>query len=52
MRDFVIKYDKQLNLDRAKKTKSLDDRLSLAVDVAWQDLKREASERYKVCFFS
>ena len=52
IRDFAIKYGKQLNLDRAK---SLDDRLSgplkrrdsLTVDLARRDLEREASERYK-----
>ena len=55
IRDFAIKYGRQLKLYRAKKTKSLDDRLfqtvemgdSLAVDLAWRDLEREASERYK-----
>ena len=55
--DFAIKYDKQLNLDRAKKAKSLDDRLSravesedsLAVDLARRDLERVACERYN-CF--
>ena len=55
IKDFAIKYDKQLNLDRAKMAKSLDDRLSLAVErgvsltvhLARRDLEREASERYK-----
>ena len=55
IREFAIKYDKQLNLGRAKKAKSLDDRLSwaleredsLAVDLARQDLEREAGKRYK-----
>ena len=28
-----MKYSKQLNLERAKKVKSLEDRLSLAVEV-------------------
>ena len=54
-RDVAIKYDQQLQLDRAKKAKSLEDRLSravevgdsLAVDLAWRDIEREASERYK-----
>ena len=32
IRDFTIKYSKQLNLDRVKKTKSLENRLSWAVD--------------------
>ena len=31
IRDFAIKYGKQLQLDRAKKAKSLEDRLSRAV---------------------
>ena len=55
IRDFAIKYGQQLQLDRAKKAKSLEDRLSrevegedsLAVDLARRDLEREASERYK-----
>ena len=55
IRDFAIKYDGQLKLDRAKKVKSLDDRLShaveredsLDVDLAKWDLERKASERYK-----
>ena len=55
IRDFAIKYRKQLNLARAKKAKFLDDRLSwaveswdsLAVDLAMRDLEREATERYK-----
>ena len=53
--DFAIKYSQQLALDRAKKAKSLEDRLSRAVkggnsvamDLAKGDLEREASERYK-----
>ena len=32
IRDFVIKYDRQLKLDRAKKTKSSDDRLSRGLE--------------------
>ena len=55
IRDFAIKYGQQLQLDRAKKAKSLEDRLSravegedsLAVDLASLDLERKASERYK-----
>ena len=54
-RDFAIKYSQHLQLDRAKKAKSLDDRLSravevgesVAVDLARRDLEREASERFK-----
>ena len=53
--DFAIKYGQQLKLDRAKKVKFLDDKLSravergnsLAVDLARRDIEREASERYK-----
>ena len=55
IRDFAIKYSRHLKLDRAKKAKSLDDRLfrtvkrgdSLAVDLDG-DLEREASERLVV----
>ena len=56
IRDFAIKYSQQLALDRAKKAKSLEDRLSravegcgdsVAVDLAKGDFEREASERYK-----
>ena len=55
IRDFAIKYSQQLALDRAKKAKSLEDRLSravegedsVAIDLAKGDLEREASERYK-----
>ena len=43
IRDFAIKYGRQLKLDWAKKAKSLEDRLSQAVE----NLKREASEHYK-----
>ena len=32
IRDFAIKYNQQLALDRAKKAKSIEDRLSLAVE--------------------
>ena len=34
IRDFAIKYSQQLQLDRAKKEKSLEDRLSRAVEGA------------------
>ena len=53
---FAIKYSQQLALNRAKKAKSLEDRLSravergggsVAIDLAKGDLEREASERYK-----
>ena len=55
IRDFAIKYGRQLNLDRTKMAKSLEDKLSraveeedsLAVALARQHLEREASERYK-----
>ena len=55
IREFAIKYDKQLNLARVKKAKFLYDRLSravergdsLVVDQARRDLEREASEHYK-----
>ena len=55
IRDFAIKYSQQLALDRAKKAKSLEDRLSraveggdsVAIDLAKGDLEHEASERYK-----
>ena len=54
IRDFAIKYSQQLALDRAKKAKSLEDRLSraveggsVAIELAKGDLEREASERYK-----
>ena len=51
----AINYGTRLNLDRTKKVKSVEDRLSraveggnsLAVDLAKADLEREASERYK-----
>ena len=55
IRDFAIKYGQQLQLDRAKKAKSLEGRLSrgyslavdLAVDQARKDLEREVSKHYK-----
>ena len=55
IRDFAIKYSQQLALNRAKKAKSLEDRLSraveggdsVAIDLAKGDLEFKASERYK-----
>ena len=55
IRDFATKYGRQLNLDRTRKAKSIEDRLSRAVDggdslnveLARRDLERESSERYK-----
>ena len=55
IRNFAIKYGQHLKLDRAKKARSLEDRLSqavkrrdsLAVDLARWDLESEDSERYK-----
>ena len=55
IRDFAIKYSQQLQLNRAKKAKSLENRLfltvergdSVAVDLARWDLERETNERYK-----
>ena len=55
IRDFATKYGRQLNLDRTKEAKSIDDRLSqavaggdsLIVELARGDLERESSERYK-----
>ena len=55
IKDFTIKYNRQIKLDSTKMTKSLDDRLSqtvkrgdsLAIDLARLDLEGEASERYK-----
>ena len=55
IRDFATKYGQQLNLDKAKESKSIDDRLSraaaggdsLGVELARRDLERESSERYK-----
>ena len=55
IRDFAIKYDRQLKLNKTKKATSLDDKFSrvvergdsLALDRARRDLKRDASEWYK-----
>ena len=55
IRDFAIKYGRQLNLDRTKVAKSLEVKLSqsfeggdsLAIDLARQDLECVASEHYK-----
>ena len=56
IRDFASKYGRQLNLDRTKEAKSIDDTLSrvvagegysLGVELARRDLERERSERYK-----
>ena len=55
IRDFATKYGRQLNLNRTKEAKSIDDRLSravaggdsLTVELARGDLERESSERYK-----
>ena len=55
IRDFATKYVRQLNLDKAKEAKSIEDRLSravaggdsLGVELARRDLERESSERYK-----
>ena len=60
IRDFAIKYSQQLTLNRAQKAKSLEDKLSwavegppptnegdsIAIDLAQRDLECEASERY------
>ena len=54
IRDFATKYDRQLNLDRTKEAKSIDDRLSravaggdsLTVELARGDLESKASDRY------
>ena len=58
IRDFALKYSRQLNLNRTKMAKSLENKLSramesaggdsLAIDSARQDLECKASERYKV----
>ena len=48
IKDFATKYGRQLNLDRTKEAKSIDDRFSRAV--AGGDsltVKHESSERYK-----
>ena len=55
IRDFATKYGWQLNLDRTKEVKSIDDRLSrvvagrdsLGIELARRDLEHESSERYK-----
>ena len=55
IRDFATKYGRQLNLDRTKEAKSIEDRLSravaggdsLSVELARTDLERESSNRYK-----
>ena len=56
IRDFTIKYGQQLFLDRTRKAKSIEDRISWAVawggdslnvELARRDLERESSERYK-----
>ena len=54
IRDFATKFGRQLNLDRIRKAKSIEDRLSRAVaewdsliiEVARRDLERETSGRY------
>ena len=58
--NFAIKYGKQLNLDRAKKAKSLDDRLSwavekgnsLAVDLARRDLDPSYRDKKRAVFLA
>ena len=55
IRYFATKYSHQLNLDRAKEAKSIEDilsqavagRESLTVELARRDLERESSECYK-----
>ena len=55
IRDFATKYGRQLNLNRTKEAKSIDDRLSravaggdsLTVELARGDLERKSSERYR-----
>ena len=55
IRDFATKYGRQLNLDRTKEAKSIEDRFpgrwqegdSLSVELARRDLERKTSERYK-----
>ena len=56
IRDFATKYCRQLNLDRTRKAKSTEDRLSrtvtggeesLNIELARRDLERETSEHYK-----
>ena len=53
--DFATKYGRQLNLDKTKEVKSIDDRLSravagegsLTVELTRRDLEREPSKSYK-----
>ena len=54
IRDFATKYGRQLNLDRTKEAKSIEDRLSRRWlgglpnhKLARRDLERKTSERYK-----
>ena len=55
IRDFATKYGRQLNLDRTKEAKSINDRLSrvvsggdsLTVELARSDFEHETNERYK-----
>ena len=47
IRDFATKYGRQLNLDRTKEAKSIEDQLSLSIELARGDLERKTSERYK-----
>ena len=55
LRDFASKCGRPLNLDRTRKAKSIEHRLSqavaegdsLTVELAWRDLERETSECYK-----
>ena len=49
--DFATKYGQQLNLDRTRKARFIEDRLSLSlnVDLARRNIEREISERYKGC---
>ena len=55
IRNFATKYGHQLNLDRTKEVKYIEDRLSwavaggesLIVELAWRDLERKTSERSK-----
>ena len=56
IRDFATKYGRQLNLDRTKDAKSIEDQLSravagggdsLTIELGRGDLERKTSERYK-----
>ena len=54
IRDFAINYGHKLNLDKTKIAKSLEGKLSravewgtLTIDLVRQDLERQVSERYK-----